>query len=42
MRELLEALRGSKLIARGEEAGLIILHYLLSDGRVLEIVKTKV
>jgi hypothetical protein len=41
MRELLKALRGSRLIARGEESGLTILHYLLPDGRVLEVVRPK-
>jgi len=41
MRELLKALHGSRLIARGEESGLTILRYLLPDGRVLEIVRPK-
>lgn len=42
MRDLLEALRGSRIIARGEEKGCEILHYLLPSGHVLEIVKAKV
>ena len=41
MRDLLEALRGSRLIARGEEQGCEILHFLLPCGRVLEVVKAK-
>ena len=41
MRELLQALRGSRLIARGEEKGCEILHYLLPGGQVLEVVKAK-
>ncbi len=39
MRELLTALRGAKVLARGEdEQGREVVHYLLPDHRVLEIV----
>lgn len=39
MRELLSALRGARLLAKGYEDGAAIFHYLLTDGRVLEIVR---
>ena len=42
MRELLSALKGSKLLATGrDEVGRKILHYLLPDGRVLEVIQAK-
>lgn len=42
MRELLEALRGAKVLARGkDEVGREVLHYLLPDSRVLEIVRDR-
>ena len=39
MTELLKALRGSRIIAQGVEGGRKIIHYLLADGRVVEIVR---
>ena len=38
MKELLKALRGARIIAEGMENGRKIIHYLLADGRVVEIV----
>jgi len=38
MGELLQALRGAKVIARGMCDGSLVTHYLLPDGRVLEVV----
>jgi hypothetical protein len=42
MRDLLSALKGSKLIAQGADSdGRKITHYLLPDGRVLEVIQAK-
>lgn len=38
MREILHALKGARLIAKGIHEGRKVLHFLLTDGRVLEIV----
>jgi len=38
MKELLKALRGARIIAEGVKKGRKIIHYLLADGRVVEIV----
>lgn len=38
MPELLKALRGARRIAEGVENGRKVAHFLLSDGRVLEII----
>lgn len=39
MKKLLKKFRGAKIIARGVESdGRKIVHYLLADGRVVEIV----
>ena len=38
MRELLAALKGARLIASGWEDGQLVRHYLLTSGKVLEIV----
>ncbi len=38
MKELLKALRGARIIAEGVESGRKITHYLLADGRVVEII----
>ena len=40
MDELMSALRGSTLLARGIEGGNEILHFLLPTGQVLEIVRS--
>ncbi len=40
MKELFKALRGARIIAEGVEGGRKIIHYLLTDGRVVEIVST--
>lgn len=40
MKKLLEALRGARIIAQGVEGGRTIVHYLLPDGRVIEIVSS--
>ena len=39
MKELLKVMRGARIIAEGIENGLRIIHYLLRDGRVVEVVK---
>ena len=39
MKELLKLLRGARIIARGGENGREIIHDLMADGRVLEIVR---
>lgn len=39
MKELLKALRGARIIARGWDNGREIIHYLLGDGRVIEIIR---
>ena len=40
MRDILSALKGSRLIAKGMDGkDREILHYLLPDGRVLEIIR---
>lgn len=39
MREILKSLRGCKLIARGWEGKCEVLHYLLPDGKVLQIIR---
>jgi hypothetical protein len=38
MRDLLKALRGARLIARGVFGEVVISHYLLKDGNVLEVI----
>lgn len=38
MRDLLKALKGARIIAQGVEGGRKIIHYLLDDGRVVEVV----
>jgi len=38
MKQLLKALRGARIIAEGMEHGRKITHYLLADGRVVEII----
>ncbi len=38
MRELLQLLRGARLLRRGQDGDRKITHWLLPDGRVLEIV----
>lgn len=38
MKELLKALSGARIIAQGVEGGRKIIHYLLADGRVVEII----
>jgi len=39
MRDMLVAMKGARLIAKGVEEGREILHYLLPDGRVLELIR---
>lgn len=39
MKELLAALRGARIVAEGWENGRKIIHFLLVDGRVIEIVR---
>jgi hypothetical protein len=39
MKQLLKALRGARIIAQGMDNGRKVIHYLLPDGRVLEIVR---
>jgi hypothetical protein len=39
MKDLLSAVRGARVIARGVDNGRKIIHYLLDDGRVLEVVR---
>lgn len=39
MREILKALEGARLIATGVYGGRKISHYLLPDGRVLEVIQ---
>lgn len=40
MKWLLQALKTSRLVARGtDRQGHLILHYLLPDGRVLEVIR---
>ena len=39
MKELLKFFRGARLIRRGQENGKTISHWLLPDGRVLEVVR---
>lgn len=39
MKELLKLLRGARLLVRGWDNGREVIHYLLPDGRVLEIVR---
>ena len=38
MKQLLKALRGARIIAMGMDCGRKITHYLLADGRVVEII----
>jgi len=42
MRDILSALKGSRLLVTGrDERGRKILHYLLPDGRILEVIQAK-
>jgi hypothetical protein len=38
MHRILKALAGARLIARGADGAQVVYHYLLKDGRVLEVV----
>ena len=38
MKELLKLVRGARIIAQGWERGRKVTHYLLIDGRVIEVV----
>lgn len=38
MEELLQALKGARLLGRLVERGKLIVHWLLPNGRVLEVV----
>lgn len=39
MKELLKLLRGARLIAKGQDSGRTVYHWLLPDGRVVEVVR---
>jgi hypothetical protein len=41
MKDLLTALRGSRLLAEGVYGRRMVRHYLMPDGRVLEVVSRK-
>lgn len=41
MKELLKALRGARLIARGVYGREVVYHYLLPTGQVLELVRPR-
>lgn len=41
MKEVLEALKGARLIAKGTDKGSEVFHYLLPDHRVVEVVRAR-
>lgn len=38
MKDILKMFRGARIIAEGWEGGRKIVHYLLADGRVAEVI----